>query len=549
MTARNKLMVLNALAAAVALSLSACGGGDDDDASGPGPTPGNPTLTGQVTRNMALKNVVVCMDLNANNACDAGEPASAATGEDGRYSLTYDKSAITPAQVAAASLIAPVLAGDAAAATTAVDMANPTAAATTTNYVLKRSASSQGNINPLTTLVQAGVASGMTEAVARENVAVQLALASAKIDSYQDDPPAHDDEVLDTARFAALFVADALRSGKLLEVGDQNAAAAAATGDLINLRYGDASNYFAYWASPKPKAAGMSEREALLLRSAKSQGAALSGLALFSGAALTANGWRMCDDTVPTRSTVGNPSRSSNCDATVSLVSRGTPQDVSGKAMADVVTAQQSNPYNTINAGVATEGLIAALGNASFPAESVIRDRSSVTLGSYISIPDVRSNAGYAINQSFATTLDQLLAAAQASGANLATSDGMLPMGTVGAQSWRSTITGSTSPTTGTVQHYVCDYNSSTRTRSNCVPIGTGTYTITTEKGTRLMRISGQRPTVGTTLLFTELEQSTTGKWVFQALETKPDLASRISGTASRLNGPGWAAMKTQLGI
>ena len=33
--------------------------------------------------NQAIQNAVVCMDLNANNACDAGEPVSARTGATG----------------------------------------------------------------------------------------------------------------------------------------------------------------------------------------------------------------------------------------------------------------------------------------------------------------------------------------------------------------------------------------------------------------------------------------------------------------------------------
>ena len=54
-----------------------------------------------VTRNAALKDATVCLDLNGNDACDAGEPASAATGVNGQYSLTA-----LPAQVAGVRLIA-----------------------------------------------------------------------------------------------------------------------------------------------------------------------------------------------------------------------------------------------------------------------------------------------------------------------------------------------------------------------------------------------------------------------------------------------------------
>ncbi len=553
--------------AAVALSLTACGGGGDGSSGTPAPPPSGSTLNpgsgvsdgaappppaplkGQVTRNAALQNVLVCLDLNANNACDADEPASARTGADGAYSVDIAK--VPAAKLSSSSLIALVNTGAVTDPGTAIDSANPTVAATTTSYVLTRPAGAGGAINPLTTLVQAGVAAGMSEADARKNVAIQLGIAEAKIDNYQDDPPATDAEVLDTARFAAAFVSDTLRSGRPLEVGDQNSAVTPGVGELINLQYTDASNYYAYWAESQAKPAGTPGSSSLLMKAGKYQGTTSAKLALYPQAALTPSGWKMCDDSIPARGTKGNPYRTTTCDANTSLASRGAPQDIAGKAMADVVTAQQSNSNNTINAGMSTGGLIGALGNATFPAGSAIRNRTSVTLGSYINIPDVRSGFGYAISQSSVTTLEQLLAGAQASGANLANATGMLPMGTVGNQSWRSTVTGATSPTSGTVQHYVCDYNTSTQTRSNCVPIGTGTYTITTQSGTRLMRVTGQqRPTAGQTLLFTEVDWGgPSGKWVYQALETKPDLASRVSGTASRLNGPAWAAMKSQLGI
>ncbi|WP_431777877.1 hypothetical protein [Ottowia caeni] len=187
-----KRTLLHAFALTAALSLAACGGGDDssDPPAPPPPPPAPPpsvSLSGEVARNGTLKNVVVCLDLNSNDACDSGEPASAATDADGKYTVSYDPTAVPNA--ASSRLIAPVKTGDPAASTTAIDSYNPAVAATTTDYVLKRSAGSGGAINPLTTLVEAGVAAGMTEAAARANVALQLAIDPAKIDGYQDDPP------------------------------------------------------------------------------------------------------------------------------------------------------------------------------------------------------------------------------------------------------------------------------------------------------------------------------------------------------------------------
>ena len=38
----------------------------------------------------AIRNAIVCLDLNANSACDADEPASARTNADGAYSVVAE---------------------------------------------------------------------------------------------------------------------------------------------------------------------------------------------------------------------------------------------------------------------------------------------------------------------------------------------------------------------------------------------------------------------------------------------------------------------------
>ena len=125
------------------------------------------TLTGSVVVDQAVQNAVVCMDLNANSVCDTGEPVSAKTGTTGAYSLTYDAAAITPAQVAAASLIAPMVPGAPADASTTIDAAEPGVALTAKAYVLKQVPGKSGQINPLTTLVAAGIQAGLAENTAR----------------------------------------------------------------------------------------------------------------------------------------------------------------------------------------------------------------------------------------------------------------------------------------------------------------------------------------------------------------------------------------------
>ena len=99
-----------AMASAFLVTLASCGGSDgDDDPVVVPPTPSPITLSGTVVVDQAIQNAVVCLDLNANGACDATEPASAKTSASGDYSLSYDPAVVTAGQAAAASLIAPMV--------------------------------------------------------------------------------------------------------------------------------------------------------------------------------------------------------------------------------------------------------------------------------------------------------------------------------------------------------------------------------------------------------------------------------------------------------
>ena len=109
-----------ALSGTALLVLSACGGGSDGDIATTPETPTTPAsvvLTGTVVVDQAIRNAVVCMDLNASSTCDANEPASAGTGSNGAYSITYDSAKVAAAQAASASLIVAMVPGAAADAT------------------------------------------------------------------------------------------------------------------------------------------------------------------------------------------------------------------------------------------------------------------------------------------------------------------------------------------------------------------------------------------------------------------------------------------------
>ena len=532
-----------AISSAFLLALAGCGGGGDD-----APAPAPVTLTGTVMVDQAIQNAMVCMDLNANSVCDAEEPASAKTGANGVYSLTYDANTVTAAQIAAASLIAPMVPGALADANTTIDAAAPTAPLTARAYVLKQVPGKSGQINPLTTLVAAGVKAGLAEAVARTNAATQLAITAAKLDNYQDDPAFNKNALLDNARLMAVFTAQALEAGANLAVSDL-AAADAAPGDLRALNYTDTANYFIRTPSSLAIAAGSANADYKDLRSGLSAGTPSATNVLYPSLYLTSSGWTRCTETATHTGTRGVPSRDTYCGVTSSV---GYPllSDISGQTMASVVTALQADSSsNTINNGISTANLLTALGTTTFPANSVTRLRSSLNVSQPIFINNSRTDYR---PQAEATTLEQLIAAKPASGVNLTSSGGSLSLGysTSVLRNLRVAFTGTTSPTAGTVQFYDCDLNAADQP-SNCTATQTGTYSISTINGVRVMAFAGHAPTTYSTQVnfYAEAKGTTPSDWyVYRARQAKPTMDANI-GSNKRINATAWAAMKAKLGL
>jgi hypothetical protein len=118
------------------LAVAACGGGGGSTGSD-----SNNVLSG-VALDGYLHKANVCLDLNDNNLCDPGEPASTAD-ELGRYTLAN----VTPAQVSAHSVLVNAIAG------VTIDQVQP-GVPVTASYLLTAPAGSS-TISPLTTLVKA----------------------------------------------------------------------------------------------------------------------------------------------------------------------------------------------------------------------------------------------------------------------------------------------------------------------------------------------------------------------------------------------------------
>lgn len=540
----------------VASVLSACGGGGSSDATGGTSAPTTLTLSGQVMGNGAIKNAVVCLDLNANSACDADEPASVKTGADGAYSIVVETAKVSQAQVSAAALIAPQVPGTLDDGKATVDMADPTAPHTTKAFVMRQVVGKAGQINPLTTLVAVGVATGMTETVARDNVVLQLGLGTAaKIDDYQTDAAVSAvTGPTDSARTAALVVKTALEDGAVLSVGDQTAAESAGLGDLRSLTYTGAADfrYLDFGVLAKP--AGTTGRKLTDNRTGKAAGAAIASTSLYTQAYLTPQGWTRCDASVPIQTTQGLPVRSVFCNIRVSYA-YGVETGVADQTMADVVTQQQALSGNVFNVGGSNTALLSALGNAKFAVGSRVRQITTVNATRPIFINSLSTDGR---PQAEATTLEQLVAAKPASGVVLSTGAGSLTLGlgSGSLKNLRVAFTGTTDATSGTVQFYECDLNAAQTVASNCVTTQSGTYKIETVHGVRVMRFAGHAETTMTnTRLYVEVKASqqtngvATGDWVYQAREAKPGVNTENVSTSNRLSAEAWQGMKTQLGI
>lgn len=551
MNMKSKRIVLGVSAVLVA-ALVACGGGGGGTPSSNPPMGGVSTLvtlTGTVVGDMAIKNAVVCLDLNKNQACEANEPVSAKTGADGVYSLQYDSAVVSAVQIAGASLVAFMVPGALTDPNTTIDMANPAVGNAFRPYAQRGVAGKSGQINPLTTLVQKGIDDGMTESVARANVALQLNIADVKINDYQSDP-VFSYASPDTARAMAKLTQATLDDGGVLIVGDQTAAIVSTPGDLAGLRYTDAASYGYRNFNRTAKAAGVAGSDVTDIRSGATAGTATAHNVLYNIAYLSPPGWTLCDETVPIKTTLGNPSRSNFCKAS-DAAGYAVETDIASQSMATVVnTMQTDGASNVINNGLPVANLITALGTANFPAASLTRKRTSLNLNQPIYINSINTDGR---PQAEATTLAQLITAKPSSGVNLATATGSLGLGlsTSSAKNLRFAFTGTTSATAGTVQYYDCDL-SATNVVSNCVNTVTGTYSIDTVNGVSVMRFAGFPETImNHTRVYVEVSNAPTvigGDWVFQARENKPTEAGSVT-VANRLNATAWDAMKTTLGL
>lgn len=523
---------MSALACAALLTLAGCGGGGDGGggsglpSSGPAasPAPEPVAISGKVMGLGPVSGATVCVDRNRNNACDANEPAAAKTGSDGAYAFSYTPSDQADAnELAAAPLVAQV------------DGDNPSLPAFSKPFTMSTPTGHRTQINPLTTLLQAGVASGLALERAEAAVLLQLGVPeTAQLYDYQGIPVSDSTRFEDSAFSAALVTADALHSGVALRVIDPVAAEVTPSDQLASLNFTSPSNYFAQTYPIDGVVDPATGRRHLKdLREGKTNGTATSHDTLYPQVRLGSAGWVRCDENASFTTTLGSPSRSDFCGDSTLTLSHGTAVDIAGRKMAEVVAEMQAADGNSI-VGV-NPAVAFADPNAVFPAGSLLNHRRGVNLSQPYSINliDPNEKTGF-------TNLEALIASQPVSGVNLANGAGSMSLGLIDDSTHNlraASIDGAKA-----VQYYRCDFVGGVV--SNCAALATGTVEIKTAGSARVLEFVGYPDSpVSTVRSYGEYAGA-----VYVARRTKS--ASQYNTYVSRrLNGIAWEAMKPQLGL
>jgi hypothetical protein len=502
---------------ATILTLTACGGGSSTDAP---TTPTKVTVSGKVVINQAVSGAVVCMDVNGNAICDSTEPTSAPTPSDGVFTISM--AATDAATLAGSRLLAQI-------PPTARDAAAPNAAIATTTLQLSAPTGKSNQINPLTTLVQSGVASGLTLAKSEAAVAVQLKVSGTEIYDYQNSTVSTG-EVLDNARSMANAVLLALTKGAALKV-----AALESTEDPIkqlqSLRFTNSANY-GYTDYTSTVIPNTGKSQVVDIRRGMTAGVPTPESNLYTNVYLTPTGWLRCDASgfLGTR---GTPSRSEFCGGGQLSVGTAVLTDISGKSMATVVSTMQSELGGASSLNLDP----ALLGNQTFPAGSGLYSRTTTNLGRPTYISNINSTSEVNIGNG-AKTLEDYIANRRSATLNLTTGAGMAWVGyTADASHW---LMVSFADATSRVQYYSCTFNASNLV-TGCVALNSGTFSIGTVQGVRLMEFQSA-PSY-------DLQTYSVGFVEYNGGVARVNRTLTGNRESQRLNGVAAEALKKALGI
>ncbi|GEM_PF-1068186 len=490
-----------ACVAVAVLSLAGCGGG-----GGTTTTPAAPQSVSGVVIDGPILGATVCLDLNHNGTCDAGEPTSSATDAQGNYTI----SGLTDAQVNAGAPLIAVIPGTATDSGVLVGTA----------YQMTAPAGKGAVISPITTLVQANVEQGMTRSAAEAAVAAHLQVAVASLyNNYITSPSSADNA---TMASSAPTIASTLTPNYWVRQFD----------------FGDASNYFLryFYTTNVPNSAG--EYSYYDERIRLSGGNPSASSSLYDTALLaTATGWKAFSGATASTSTTGSPFTATWGNGYAYSGTRTT-MDVGGRKIADVVAMAQNLTKNRYSSLV---GVNATALTGTMPAGAKIR---TSVLNNTATPVAYRVSDGYVDG---VTNLAGLIAAYPVPGSptsnNTASMAGLhYPSGcgsSVCLQEWMRVAFGAGNVAT----YYLCDTVNGLQT--NCGAVATGTYTLGTaaDGSTPIMTFAGL-PAAASVQSFTTVFVQRSGH-VYYGWQEKLDTTT----TSTWLNKVAFEALAQALGI
>lgn len=486
----------------LAALLAACGGGGNS---------GQPDNIVGVVIDGPIQGATVCLDLNQNVICDAGEPVSGLTNAQGQF-------AIENLAADTVAMNAPLLAEIPAEA---IDADNPGQAIGIPYRLSAPGGQQRAVISPLTELLQTGVRAGLSLPDARIAVAAQAGVPVALLETDYtlagNDP---DSEAL--AEFASAVVVPALQAGQTLQV-DPPFRSLGPRYTVTRFRYADNANYtIGTVSSDGFFSEGRAEYFPVYYD--VRNGVEQSTQPFYSGDVFLAddNTWQVCDASQAGIETGGNPRRVSICGTRYVQTSRVI--NLAGVNMEDVVI-----DLIETNGAAAWDFDSAPLSSAFFSAgaQRIVRQtRRLVDNGRYNpldgSVPGV-------------STLDEMIAAYPVP-VTTPQAASTLSLGSVfdssGVRIARLRV--AFGPDSGQVRFYACN-----ETLTSCAADGEGRFLTGVLGGAPAMVFSGVADDIDADRLFVERD----GQVWFGEIARPAQLRD-----LSRLNDVGFRALADELG-
>jgi hypothetical protein len=501
------------------LTLAGCGGGGGSDAA-----TSTQSISGVVIDG-PIQGATVCLDVNRNGSCDAGEPTSSATNAQGAYTIKD----LTSDQLASGAPLLAVI------PETALDNGVKVAKA----YSLSAPASKPDVISPITHLVQSAVSQGMSLSDAEATVAKQLQVQAASLYTNYVDASSGDGGKL--AAVVPTLVAS-IQAGDTMDVSPATSSTAGYT--VRTFDFSNAQNYYLrYYYSdnvvdPSTGLYTWYDKRVRVTGGNEASASTIYGSELYA----TPGGWISAGPNVANTNTAGSPNISS-LGIGYTYVSTRKDVDVSGRPISEVVAMAQDLTANTVSTVLNVDP---SKLSGTMPTGAKVRKLTSI---------ETASPVGYRVSDGIigknVTSLTGMVTAfpIPAAGTAINTSNSVSMGGLHGSDGCGQAVCTqerlrAAFGSGNAVNWYLCDVVVATNVQSNCTAQGSGTYSLGTaaDGTTPIMTFSGL-PAVASVQTFTRVFVERGGR-VYFGWQDK-----FVTSKQTRLNKVAFEALAAALGI